>query len=82
MVTLTGQVQTLYERWEAEDAAKRVFGVTCLTDDIEVTLADGKPDDSDLTERVLTALSWSAEGREVAGARRVAKRPQRRRLRQ
>ena len=53
MVTLTGQVQTLYERWEAEDAAKRVFGITCLTDDIEVTLADEKPDDSDLTERVL-----------------------------
>jgi osmotically-inducible protein OsmY len=60
VVTLTGEVRNLFERWEAEDTAKRVFGVIGIADDILVTLGDAKPNDTDLTERVLNALKWNA----------------------
>ena len=60
VVTLTGQVRNFWARWEAEGVTKRVFGVTGVADDIEVTLGGAKPDDTDLTDRVLSALKWNA----------------------
>jgi osmotically-inducible protein OsmY len=57
VVTLTGQVRYFIDRCEAEGVAKRVFGVTGIADDIEVTLGGTRPNDTDLTERVLHTLS-------------------------
>lgn len=59
VVTLTGQVRNFLDKWEAEGVVKRVFGVTGIADDIEVMLGGSKPNDSDLTERVLNALKWN-----------------------
>jgi len=56
VVTLTGQVGYFVDKYEAERVAKRVIGVTGIADDIEVTLGGTKPNDTDLTERVLRAL--------------------------
>lgn len=59
VVTLTGQVASYLEKWETERIAKRVSGVTGIADDLEVTLGGAKPNDTDLTERVLNALKWN-----------------------
>lgn len=59
VVTLTGQVRHYLDKWEAEGVAKRVFGVTGIADDLEVTLGGAMPNDTDLTERVLNALKWN-----------------------
>jgi osmotically-inducible protein OsmY len=56
VVTLTGQVRQYLDKWEAERIAKRVFGVTGIADNIEVTLGGAKPNDTDLTATVLHAL--------------------------
>jgi osmotically-inducible protein OsmY len=59
VVTLTGQVGNFVDKWEAERDVKRVFGVTGIADDLEVTLSSAKPNDTDLTQRVLNALKWN-----------------------
>jgi osmotically-inducible protein OsmY len=58
VVTLTGRVANFFDKWEAEGVAKRVFGVTGIANDVEVTLGGSKPNDTELTERVLNALRW------------------------
>jgi osmotically-inducible protein OsmY len=60
VVTLTGEVRNYLEKYEAERVVKRVLGVTGLADDMEVTLGGSKPNDTDLTQRVLSALNWNA----------------------
>lgn len=60
VVTLTGEVRNFIDKYEAERIVKRVFGVTGLADDMEVTLGSDKPNDTDLTQRVLNALNWNA----------------------
>jgi osmotically-inducible protein OsmY len=60
VVTLTGEVRNYLEKYEAERVTKRVLGVTGLADDMEVTLGGSKPNDTDLTQRVLSALNWNA----------------------
>ena len=60
VVTLTGQVRNFIEKWEAEDAAKRVVGVIGIANDLEVTLVGPAVSDTDLAERVSMALQWNA----------------------
>ena len=60
VVTLTGQVRNFIEKWEAEDAAKRVAGVIGIANDLEVTLVGPAVSDTDLAQRVSMALQWNA----------------------
>ena len=60
VVTLTGQVRNFIEKWEAEDAAKRVAGGIGIANDLEVTLVGPAVSDTDLAERVSMALQWNA----------------------
>jgi len=41
VVTLSGQVTSLAEKWEAENAAKHVAGVWAIANDIMVELGGG-----------------------------------------
>lgn len=67
VVTLTGFVHTLPEKYEAERAAKRVAGVLGVANDIEVRLfgADSRPD-PEIARDAVTAIkarlpaSWEA----------------------
>lgn len=55
-VTLSGSVHSFYEKYEAERAAKRVYGVAGVANDITVVSEGGAPDDTGLLQHVLTAL--------------------------
>ncbi len=58
VVTLTGQVSSYYQKWEAEKAAKRVAGVKAVANDIEVRLSTlSEKTDSDIAHAAVTALS-------------------------
>lgn len=59
VVTLTGQVRNYIEKYEAERDAKRVFGIAGIANDLKVTLGGSKPNDTELTERVVNALKWN-----------------------
>jgi osmotically-inducible protein OsmY len=61
IVTLTGRTTTLYGKWTAERAARHVFGVRAVANDIEVA-----PDeettrtDADIAEAAANGLTWNA----------------------
>ena len=58
-VTLLGAVDTYAQKWAAEDATKRVFGVLTVAQDLTVKiLADHKRSDSDVAGAVQSALKW------------------------
>ncbi len=58
-VSLLGAVDTYAEKWAAEDATKRVFGVRTVAQDLTVKiLADHKRTDSDIASAVQNALTW------------------------
>ncbi len=58
-VTLLGTVDTYAEKWAAEDATKRVFGVCTVAQDLTVKiLGDHKRTDSDIAAAVQHALKW------------------------
>ncbi|MGA3121206.1 MAG: BON domain-containing protein [Polyangiaceae bacterium] len=58
-VTLLGAVDTYPQKWAAEDATKRVFGVRTVAQDLTVKiLADHKRSDSDIAGAVQSALKW------------------------
>jgi osmotically-inducible protein OsmY len=58
-VTLLGAVDTYPQKWAAEDATKRVFGVRTVAQDLTVKiLAEHKQSDSDIASAVQTALKW------------------------
>lgn len=60
IVTLSGEVDTYSRKLRAEEAAKRVAGVSAIVQDIEVKLSSlGKRTDSDIAEAVLSALKWN-----------------------
>lgn len=62
VVTLTGQVAHYAEKSAAEDAAKGVYGVRGLANDIVVELAgSSKRTDQDIAEAALAALKWDYE---------------------
>jgi osmotically-inducible protein OsmY len=61
VVTLTGWVDSLMKRWAAEDAARRVRGVTAVANDIEVRLArDDERTDPVIAAAAVRALEWDA----------------------
>jgi osmotically-inducible protein OsmY len=60
VVTLTGYVDSLAQRWEAEKAAKRVLGVRAVVNDIEVRLDDAdRRSDVDIAADAVDALRWN-----------------------
>jgi osmotically-inducible protein OsmY len=59
VVTLTGTVDSYFEKWAAERAAKRVFGVNALAVELEVKLFGSfKRTDEDIARAAENALSW------------------------
>ncbi|MEO9149031.1 MAG: BON domain-containing protein, partial [Burkholderiaceae bacterium] len=62
VVTLTGQVAHYAEKSAAEEAAKGVYGVKGLANDIAVEMVGSlKRSDQDLAEAALTSLKWDYE---------------------
>ena len=62
VVTLTGQVAHYTEKAAAEDAAKAVYGVKGIADDIEVEMPSAyKRTDQDVAAAALSALKWDVE---------------------
>jgi osmotically-inducible protein OsmY len=61
VVSLTGHVPTFAQKRAAEEAAKRVYGVQAVADDLEVRLptADQRTD-SEIAQAALDALRWNA----------------------
>ena len=61
VVTLSGQVDTFAEKVNAEKAAKKVFGVMAVAEDIHVGMsASNKETDAEIADMVLTALKWNS----------------------
>jgi osmotically-inducible protein OsmY len=65
IVTLTGHVTNYSDKWHAEHAAQRVYGVKALVVEIDVTLA-GSPlrNDGDLARSAKDALRWATDALE------------------
>jgi len=72
-VTLTGDVATYAEKLAAVEAAKRVYGVRAVADELRVKLSSRhQRDDSDIAEAVANVLRWNVnipEGRVTATVR-------------
>lgn len=61
VVTLTGVVPSLAQKYAAEAVAKRVYGVQGVADDIEVRLfGDQRKTDTDVAQAALDALKWDS----------------------
>jgi osmotically-inducible protein OsmY len=61
VVTLAGCVNTLAQKYAAEQVAKRVYGVRAVADEVEVWLLDGhKRSDADIAHAALEALTWDS----------------------
>jgi VCBS repeat-containing protein len=59
VVTLTGVVNSYFEKWAAERAAKRVFGVNALAVELDVQLPGfAKRTDADIAKAAEDALDW------------------------
>lgn len=59
VVTLTGSVPSYSERWGAEAAAKRVYGVNAVANDIQVRLpGENIRTDADIARAAVNALTW------------------------
>ena len=59
VVTLAGQVLTYGEKFTAERAAKRVYGVRGVAEELEVSLpAPHQRTDSDIAAAAVSALKW------------------------
>jgi osmotically-inducible protein OsmY len=60
VVTLSGNVDTYAKRWAADRAAKRVYGVKAVAEEIKVTLASSyKRADKDIARAAKDALDWN-----------------------
>jgi len=60
VVTLTGSVDHYPEKWEAEHAALRVFGVKAVANEIEVKLpGDYERTDADIALAAANSLKWN-----------------------
>ncbi|GAA4280981.1 BON domain-containing protein [Gaetbulibacter aestuarii] len=61
VVTLTGEVESYAKKMAAERAAKSVYGVKAVADDIEVNFKMGKgKSDTDIAKSVVNALKWNS----------------------
>lgn len=63
VITLTGAVDGYAKKSEAEDAVKRVAGVTAVVEKIEVKYPSdwAKKDDNDIAAEVVNAFKWNWE---------------------
>ncbi len=60
IVTLTGHVDSFYEKWAAEKATQRVTGVQGLAIEIDVNIPrDRHRNDEDIARMVQSLLSWN-----------------------
>jgi osmotically-inducible protein OsmY len=60
IVTLTGHVDSFAEKWDAERAAQRVFGVKALAVEIDVKLpGSSQRNDADIARSVENVLQWT-----------------------
>ena len=60
VVTLSGTVDSYGKKWAADRAARRVFGVKAVTEEIKVTLASSfKRADKDMALSARTVLNWN-----------------------
>jgi osmotically-inducible protein OsmY len=59
IVTLTGEVPTFAEKWNAQRAVERVAGVVGVVNKIEVEFLDER-DDVDLARQAVDALTWNS----------------------
>ena len=60
VVTLSGSVNSYFEKWAAERAAKRVYGVKALAEGLEVELPDSfERTDAEIAEAAENALAWT-----------------------
>jgi osmotically-inducible protein OsmY len=60
VVTLTGVVDSYGKKWAAERAARRVFGVKAVGEDIKVSLPSSyKRADEDITRLATNVLDWN-----------------------
>jgi osmotically-inducible protein OsmY len=61
IVTLTGRVESLQQKWAAEEAAQRVRGVVAVANEIEVHLPGiSERSDEDIAAAAVRALQWDA----------------------
>lgn len=61
VVTLTGEVNSYTEKWLAETAAKRVYGVSGLAVDLEVNLpSSAQRSDADIAQAAKNILDWDS----------------------
>lgn len=61
IVTLNGEVDSYAKKMAAERAAKSVYGVKAVADDIEVNFKMGKgKSDTDIAKSVVNALKWNS----------------------
>lgn len=61
VVTLTGEVNSNGEKWLAETAAKRVYGVNGLAVELEVNLpGSAKRTDADIAQAAKNVLDWDS----------------------
>jgi osmotically-inducible protein OsmY len=62
VITLTGQVTNYTEKTAAENAAKAVYGVKAVADEIEVEMpGPNKRTDQEIAASALSALQWDVE---------------------
>ncbi len=60
VVTLSGSVDSYGKKWAADRAAKRVFGVKAVVEEIKVALAGSyKRADKDITQSATDVLDWN-----------------------
>ena len=60
VVTLSGTVDSYGKKWAADRAARRVFGVKAVTEEIKVTLAGSyKRTDKDIAQSAAKVLDWN-----------------------
>jgi osmotically-inducible protein OsmY len=60
VVTLRGDVRTLYEKHDAERVALRVEGVNAVANDLTVLPLEGHdPTDTEIAQAVVDALTWN-----------------------
>ena len=61
VVTLSGDVKSYAEKWAAERAARRVYGVKGVAEEINVRYPFDKIEDTDIAQNALQALSLDIE---------------------
>ena len=60
IVTLSGHVQSYWEKWNAERATMRVAGVKAIVNQLEIRLpASSERIDEDIARAAVNALQWS-----------------------